>query len=240
MNSSVYYNKGKKREKNEDDYLLAIKDDIKIIAVADGMGGHKAGEVASRIVIENVKNYDFEKNKENIANEINEVINNASKKLIEMGNNNKEYNNMGTTLSVGLIFKNKLFIGHVGDSRIYLFRNNKLNLLTTDHSLVNKLLEDKKINAEQAFKHPQKHILIQALGLNKELQIENREIELMSEDLLLFCSDGLTDMVKDEEIECFLDNNYGVESIEKLSQKLGKKALANGGNDNITLIVVKL
>lgn len=241
MNSSIYYNKGKTREKNEDDYLLSTDNDLKIIAVADGMGGHKAGEVASRIVIESIEDYNFSENAENLFDEINNVINQASKRLIEMGSNNKEFHNMGTTLSLGIIYDNLLYIGHVGDSRIYLFRNNKLNLLTTDHSLVNKLLKGKKIDKEQAFKHPQKHILTQALGLNKELKIENKEIEVKPGDLLLFCSDGLSDMVKDEEIKRILAaSNDMNKDIDRLSRTLGEKALTNGGNDNITLLLIKL
>ena len=241
MNSSIYYNKGKTREKNEDDYLLAIDDEQKLIAVADGMGGHKAGEVASNLVINYIEKYNYNIDG-NIFNDINNAINEASKELIKMGKENKKYYNMGTTLSMGIIHNNKLFIGHVGDSRIYMFRNNKLKLLTKDHSLVNKLLEDNKIDAEQAFNHPQKHILTQALGLNQELKIENKEVELSSGDLLLFCSDGLTDMVKDEEIKRVMQDKYNKvkNNINEVSECLGQKALDNGGNDNITLIMVKL
>ncbi len=238
MNSSIFYNKGNMREKNEDNYLVDINETRAVIVVADGMGGHRAGEVASETVIEHIKSKNFSE-ESNIFNKINKTINEASKKLIKMGESNIRYYQMGTTLSLGLIINNYLYIGHVGDSRIYLFRDNILDLLTKDHSLVNKLLEKNDIKEEEAFNHPQKHILTQALGLDLNLKIFNKEVNLRPDDILLFCTDGLTDMIRNKDIEKIIQK-YKDENVDKLCQKLGEIALNNGGHDNITIILVKL
>lgn len=234
MDFSVYTNKGKSRENNEDSYLLEFDEEsISLIAVADGMGGHRAGEIASEIIVDYIKEFEFDFKNE-IVTEIKRLINEANQEVIKASSNNIKFKDMGTTLSLGVIKNLNLYIGHIGDSRIYLYRSGELKQLTSDHSLVNKLLAENSIEVEEAFNHPQKHILTQALGIDKELEIETRCVVLKKDDLLLFCTDGLTDMVRSEEIKKIVQSNY--DDIEKLSVCLGNKALDNGGNDNITLI----
>ncbi len=234
MNFSAYTNRGNSRDNNEDSYLLEKKNGfISLIAVADGMGGHRAGEIASQIVVEYIKKFEFNFDSK-LLTEIKRLINEANNKIIESGSRDIELKNMGTTLSLGIIEKLNLYIGHVGDSRIYLYRDGELKQLTSDHSLVNELLVENKIEPDEAFNHPQKHILTQALGVDEDLRIETRCVTLTEGDHLLFCTDGLTDMVRASEIKKIIKSNYG--NVEKLSKSLGNKALNNGGNDNITLI----
>lgn len=231
MYYSVYTNRGKKRTYNEDSYLV-IEKPQPVIAVADGMGGHRAGEVASKIAIDTVNDYLFNYEKD-LLEQVDDLFMLANDTIMSSGIINKDYHGMGTTLSMGIIYQNRLYFGHIGDSRIYTFRNNRLKQLTTDHSLVNELLQNKQITCKEAFNHPQKHIITQALGTDTALDVNKGMIDLMIGDLLLFCTDGLTDMIKFKSIEAMFKENS---NLDLLSNKLGEKALENGGNDNITLI----
>lgn len=232
MKFESFTTKGNVRKNNEDNFLLKLKS-FPLIVVADGMGGHKAGDVASQVAVDLIKNYEFEFEKE-ILDEIEGLFNMVNKEIITIGSKNPEYKGMGTTLSLALIYNNKLYIGHIGDSRIYIYRNSKLEKITTDDSLVNELIEKGKISKGEAFNHPQKHILTQALGTDYKINIEKKIVELKDNDILLFCTDGLTDMIREEKIEEIIANNFS--DINILARKLGKKALENGGSDNITLI----
>ncbi|MGM0410464.1 MAG: Stp1/IreP family PP2C-type Ser/Thr phosphatase [Bacillota bacterium] len=232
MKFESFTTKGNVRKNNEDNFLLKLKP-FPLIVVADGMGGHKAGDVASQVAVDLIKNYEFEFEKE-ILDEIEDLFNMVNKEIITIGSKNPEYKGMGTTLSLALIYNNKLYIGHIGDSRIYIYRNSKLEKITTDDSLVNELIEKGKISKGEAFNHPQKHILTQALGTDYKINIEKKIVELKDNDILLFCTDGLTDMIREEKIEEIIANNFS--DINILAKKLGKKALENGGSDNITLI----
>ncbi|MFW6036162.1 MAG: protein phosphatase 2C domain-containing protein, partial [Halothermotrichaceae bacterium] len=163
MEFSIYSNIGKVRDDNEDSYIVK-KEPYPLIAVADGMGGHNAGEVASKLAVDSLKNTSFLLNKDsrNILDQMETAIKKTNLSIINKGNQDIEYKNMGTTLSIGIIYDGHLYIGHVGDSRVYLYRNNKCQQLTRDDSLVNKLIEDKQITSKEAFNHPQKHIITQA------------------------------------------------------------------------------
>lgn len=231
---AVYSNKGKIRLDNEDSYLIK-KNPHTIIAVADGMGGHQAGEIASQLAVNSLANYKFKF--DDISNEIISFITEINNKILNQGKKELEYEGMGTTLSMGIIYNKKLYIGHVGDSRIYLFRDNQLKQLTTDHSLVNELLKNNQITCQEAFNHPQKNIITQALGTSVDLMIESKEIDLIQGDKLIFSTDGLHDMLRFNEIEGFINAN---EDINKLSSLLGEEAMNKGGNDNITLIIVEI
>ncbi|MGM0436827.1 MAG: Stp1/IreP family PP2C-type Ser/Thr phosphatase [Bacillota bacterium] len=231
MEFKSFSSKGNVRKNNEDNYLLR-KAPFPVIVVADGMGGHRAGDVASQMAVDLIKNYKFNFEK-NILDEIKDLVNMVNNKIIDKGEENPEYKGMGTTLSLALIHDKNVYIGHIGDSRIYLFRENKLKKITTDDSLVNELIENGRLNPNEAFDHPQKHILTQALGIDEEINIETNKIELQDDDLLLFCTDGLTDMIREGKIEEIISNHT---DLNTLTQKLGKKALENGGSDNITLI----
>lgn len=224
---------GNVRTENEDSYLIK-KNPYPLFAVADGMGGHQAGEIASQLAVKYLDSTEF--NYQDIIESIKFAIKEANKEIYDRGKSDPAYEGMGTTLSMGIIYDNKLSIGHVGDSRIYLFRDNELKQLTTDHSLVNELIKKKQITCQEAFNHPQKNIITQALGTSSNLKIEVKEVELFNNDILLFSTDGLHDMLRFDEIKDILtlDND-----INKLSSIMSKKALAKGGNDNITFIIIK-
>lgn len=230
----VYTNKGNIRIDNEDSYLVKEKP-YPLFAVADGMGGHQAGEIASQMAVKCLDSTDFDY--QDILSNIKMAINKANLEIYKKGKSGIMYKEMGTTLSMGILFNMELFIGHVGDSRIYIFRNKELKQLTRDHSLVNELLENKQITCQEAFDHPQKNIITQALGTSSELKIETKKIKVYNNDILLFSTDGLHDMLRYNEIkDLFFSNN----NIENISSLLGKRALELGGKDNITFIIVKI
>ncbi|MFW6381669.1 MAG: Stp1/IreP family PP2C-type Ser/Thr phosphatase [Bacillota bacterium] len=239
MKVSVYSNTGKKRQDNQDNYYVD-SDSIpcRTLAVADGMGGHRAGDVASRIAVEYIENNpvkpeDLSDTSEMVF-QIKSLINKANQQIIDSSRNNVEYEDMGTTLSLGVVCNQYFHFGHVGDSRIYLFRDNTLHQLTTDHSLVNQLVSENRIKPEEAFNHPQKNILTQALGVDRKLEIDTGSLMLKPGDHLLFCTDGLTDMIRFTEIEQVFEEYQG--QIDRITEILGKRAMDYGGEDNITLI----
>lgn len=224
---------GKMRNKNEDNFTIRKKP-YPILAVADGMGGHKAGDVASKIVIDVVNDYDFSSEKLNVETMEN-MVKKANETVLQKGEENPNYRGMGTTLSAGAFLKDELFYGHVGDSRIYLHRDNNLTKISRDDSLVAKMVEEGKISEQEAFQHPRSNVLTQAIGLEENLEIETGVIKLIPEDLLLFCTDGLTDMIPESEIEATI-SGCAKENVEKICDLLLETALAAGGSDNITIV----
>ena len=233
MTFSVYTNKGTKRKTNEDSYLIKEGECSVVITVADGMGGHRAGDIASKLAVEYIDEYNFDFSGD-LKEDLKEAIIGANDYIIKQGEKNEEYRGMGTTLSIGVIYKNMLYIGHIGDSRIYLYHNRELQQLTSDHSLVNSLLEKGRISKNEAEDHPRKHILTQALGIEEDLEIEINDLPLTQGDHLLFCTDGLTDMLNFEEIREIMEENQG--EVDLISRLLGERAMESGGNDNITLV----
>ncbi|MFW5981914.1 MAG: Stp1/IreP family PP2C-type Ser/Thr phosphatase [Halanaerobiaceae bacterium] len=235
MEFSVYSNKGKVRTDNEDSYLVK-NDDYPLFAVADGMGGHQAGEVASKMAVDVLENYQINYDNDLLA-ELKTAFNKANNQIFNKGKENPNFAGMGTTLTAAIIANNFLNIAHIGDSRLYLLRDNELEQITTDHSLVNELLKQKQISCQEAFNHPQKNIITQALGVVNELEIETKKIELLIGDRLLFSTDGLHDMLRFDEIKELLSRD---KSLQSLSLSMGDQAMNKGGNDNITLIIVDI
>jgi len=233
MSFHVFTNIGNKRQNNEDSFLkLELKNGHYILAVADGMGGHNAGEVASSIAIESIKNYSFNFN-DNIMKQIEYVINNANKDIFAYSKEDVELKEMGTTLTLTIIKDDTLYFGHVGDSRIYLY-DEMLKQVTTDHSLVNNLIKNKSIDPDEAFNHPQKNIITQALGIDKDLEIQSDKLDIKSNNIVMLCTDGLTDMIRFKNIEKVFQN---YDNVKDMIEALGEKALQNGGQDNITIIM---
>ncbi|MFO7823573.1 MAG: Stp1/IreP family PP2C-type Ser/Thr phosphatase [Cyclobacterium sp.] len=238
MSFQVFSNIGNNREKNEDSYLIKpIKGEIHILAVADGMGGHQAGEIASRIATESIKNYSFDfKDQKDIKGQINSAVIEANHNIIDYSKKHEDCQDMGTTLTMCLIVDQVMYYGHVGDSRVYIF-NEKLQQITKDHSLVNDLVDNNSIKPEQVFNHPDRNIITQALGIDRNLKVQINQISVSKKDTIMLCTDGLSDMIRFDEIEKILKENN---DIEVILQKLGAAALQNGGNDNITIIMGKI
>ena len=233
---------GKVREMNQDSYYISQSlDDVQIYMLADGMGGYKGGEIASNLAIQSAKNYilnnfkDIPKDRESIIQLLASSIEYANMVVFEKSKENKELQNMGTTIEIVLIYGNKAFIGHVGDSRIYRIRKSFIRKLTQDHSYVQKLVKDGTITQEEAKHHPQKNMLMKALGCNAFVEPDILVRGFLKDDIYIMCSDGLSNLVEQEEM-------YDVvikENIEQAPKEFVELANKRGGYDNITVAVIK-
>ena len=233
---------GKAREMNQDSFYMAPNDsDLKLYILADGMGGYQGGEVASKLAVQAARNY-IESNFEGIPKERDEILNliksaveYANMVVYERAKEDKELESMGTTLEICLIYNNKAYIGHVGDSRIYRLRGIFIRKLTTDHSYVEKLIKDGTITKEEAANHPKKNMLTKALGCSVFVEPDVAVRGFIKDDIILICSDGLTNMVDEDKIYDIIK-----EDIENATSRLIDKANENGGIDNITAIIIKM
>ena len=232
---------GKVRELNEDSFYISDSlDEIQLYILADGMGGYKGGEVASKLAIQSAKNYiesnfkQIEKDKDSIIQLVGSSVEYANMIVYEKSKENNELNGMGTTLDVCLIYNNRVFIGHVGDSRVYRIRKEFMRKLTQDHSYVQKLVKDGTITKEEAVHHPQKNMLMKALGCNAFVEPDVMVKGFLKDDILIMNSDGLTNLVSQEEIF-----KEAKKDIEQAPKELVNLANEKGGYDNITVIVIK-
>ena len=231
---------GKAREKNQDYYYVSEEnDEPKIYILADGMGGYKGGEVASKLATDSVKKYiqsNFDsmiKDKESILKLIASAVEYANMVVYEKSKETQELEGMGTTLEVCLIYNNKAYIGHVGDSRVYRIRNEVIRKLTKDHSYVQQLIEDKKITREEAKTHPKKNKITRALGCTPYVEPDLRARNFEKGDIFILCSDGLTNMVDEKQIYEIIK-----EDIQMAAERLVDEANQAGGYDNITVIII--
>lgn len=232
---------GKARQMNQDFYYISQKnEDMCLCILADGMGGYNGGEIASSLATNSAKEY-IEENFDKIEHTEKEVMNlikyameYANKAVLEKSKENEELEQMGTTLEICIIYNGKAYIGHIGDSRIYRIRKNIIRRITTDHSYVEKLVKDGTITREEAFYHPKKNMLMKALGCNEAIEPDIMVKEFLEKDIILMCSDGLTNMLTEEAIY-----NIVQEEPKTACEKLVKKANENGGYDNISVILIK-
>ena len=231
---------GKAREMNQDYYSIPSSErDLQLYILADGMGGYNGGEIASRLAAETTKNYiqnnfkKIEHDKEAILKLVKDAMEYANMVVYEESKKDENLQGMGTTLDVCFIYNSKIYIGHVGDSRIYLIKKDIARKITKDHSYVQQLVEDKKITREEAEHHPKKNMLLKALGCTSYVEPDIRARNLEKDDILLMCSDGLTNMVEESKI-------YEVvrENKEKAPEILVNLANNAGGYDNITVITI--
>ena len=220
---------------NEDSFACISPD---FYVVADGMGGHLAGEIASQLAVETIKKIILhnETDSTDFTQLLKHAINTANKEILAKATINDSYNGMGTTVTSVLIKNETVFWGHIGDSRLYLIRNKTLTQLTNDHSLVWELLEQGSINKEEAQNHPQKNVLTRAVGIEETINIETGSLKLFPDDMLLLCTDGLTNMVSTEQLmEAILNE----QNLKLVLDSLFETALKAGGTDNITAILVR-
>lgn len=237
-------NIGMVRQINQDAYYISEEDDnYKLCILADGMGGYTGGEIASRLacisaaeyIKENFKhNNDVTYTKEQIMQLIQEAMQKSNEIVFEKSKEEKELEQMGTTLEICLIYNNRAYIGHIGDSRIYRIRQGIMRKITTDHSYVQKLVKDGTITKEEAIHHPKKNMLMKALGCEEKIEPDIMVKGINPNDIILVCSDGLTNMIAEQEIY-----NIIVENIEEAPQNLIIKANELGGYDNITVIIIE-
>ena len=230
---------GRVRKVNQDYIFCSMRPVGKLpnlFIVADGMGGHKAGDLASRYtvetLIENIKN----SHSDNPITIINDAIVNANTRLLEKAEESEDYTGMGTTLVVCTIIGESMYVANVGDSRLYLY-DEKLSQITRDHSLVEEMVALGKLNRDEARKHKRKNVITRAIGGGKEVMADSFESELTAVNRIVMCADGLSNMVDDGEIEQVLSSDL---SIEDKTRKLIDRANENGGMDNIAVVIVEL
>ena len=233
---------GKVREINEDSFYITEDpfNNVQLFLLADGMGGCNAGEIASKLAITSAKKYiennfaDTPKDRDSLIQLVGSSLEYANMVVYEKALSNQEYSGMGTTLEICLIYNNRAYIGHIGDSRIYRIRKEFMRKLTQDHSYVQKLLQEGTITKEEAEHHPKKNMLMKALGCNAFVEPDVMVKGFLKEDILIINSDGLTNLVPQEEIF-----KQAKKDIEQAPKELVKIANENGGYDNITVIIVK-
>lgn len=232
---------GRIRQVNEDSALTGkINAQLSFAIVADGMGGHQAGDVASQIAVsafqrilaqhEEITNWSAEDGKRLMRI----AIRQANDEIFQLAKHMEQYHNMGTTIVASLIWDHMMIIGHVGDSRAYRINEQGIEQLTADHSLVNALVQSGQLTAEEAEHHPRKNVLTRAIGTDDDVEVDVRIMEWNKADTLLLCSDGLSNRVSESQLQQIVMNQQPLEiSADQLI------ALANeaGGEDNITLVL---
>jgi len=237
MKWSYITDTGLVRALNEDS--LCLSPETGFFAVADGMGGHRAGEVASKMALQFIqRELDQRLSRgERPEEALVDSIKGANTSIYEKSVQNPDWAGMGTTITACLKLENEVLVGHVGDSRAYLLRGNGITRLTEDHSLVQEMVKNGGITEEQAFVHPQRNVLTRALGTGPLLEVDLYRVEVNPADLLLLCTDGLTGYLRQDEL---FDIAGNAPDLDTAVDRLLKKAIQSGGADNITIILVEL
>ena len=232
LDSAGFTDPGRKRRRNEDSFVI----EPPLFAVADGMGGAQAGEVASRLAAAAFREFhgaDELEPEERLA----AIIQEANRRIYERAADDAQVSGMGTTITAALIGCDALIIGHVGDSRAYRLRNGRFEQLTEDHSLVADLVRSGRLTPEEADTHPQRSVITRALGTDPEVDVDTFAVAVETGDLFLLCSDGLTTMVGDEDIRDLLAR---ARDLEQAGKGLVKAANRAGGEDNVTVVLFQL
>jgi PPM family protein phosphatase len=223
---------GRRRRHNEDAYVC----EPPLFAVADGMGGAQAGELASSLAAAALR----DETSELAGGEgrVDDLIQEANRRVYQRQSQDASASGMGTTMTVALVEDGRVAIGHVGDSRAYLIRDRKLEQLTEDHSLVAELVRSGKLSPEEAEGHPQRSVITRALGTDPDVDVDTFSVETRPGDLFLLCSDGLTSMVDDETILREVERNRS--DLAKAAKALVRAANKGGGEDNITVVFFEI
>lgn len=237
---------GKVRSINQDSFHLL--EDNNIYIVADGMGGHAAGDQASRIAVKTITEilsaYDFatealEGEEPDASMSVEELIRyalqEANEQILLASLSNQHLQGMGTTAIVGVEYRGSLYVGHIGDSRTYLIREQQLSQITEDHSVVQQLVKAGAISEEEAQVHPYKNVITRCLGMQANVEPDTLELVLQAGDRILMCSDGLSNMVSDQTMQDYV-NQYA--DPKEACEKLVALANENGGTDNITVVLL--
>jgi PPM family protein phosphatase len=223
---------GRVRRRNEDSFVL----DPPLFAVADGMGGAQAGEVASRLAAAAFREY-HDADRLEPAERVKAIIQEANRRIYERARTDSEASGMGTTVTAAILTNGRVSIGHVGDSRAYRIRNGELEQLTEDHSLVADLMRSGRLTPEEADAHPQRSVITRALGTDAEVDVDTVTVDIEPGDLFLLCSDGLTTMVPEEDI---LRMAQEADNLDEAARTLVRAANSGGGEDNITVVLFKV
>ena len=240
---------GRKRKGNEDS--LFVNPEQHLFVVADGMGGHAAGEIASKVAVDSINEFveltsgdeeitwpfGLDENISYDGNRLKTAIRYANRKVLEATKEKSEYEGMATTVAAVLVDGDAANLGHVGDSRVYLMRDGEITQLTSDHSWVNEQIQSGVISPDQARTHPLRNVVTRALGGKPDLQVDMQQHKAKAGDILILCSDGLTTMIPDEDIARVVRESGG--DVEKAAQALVASANAKGGEDNITVLLIR-
>lgn len=229
---------GRKRQINQD-YVFTSPQKVgrlpNLFVVADGMGGHNAGDFASKYTVEAVVDFILDSEEQNPKDILESAIVKANEALNKKAKESIELEGMGTTLVVATVIEDILLVANVGDSRLYLI-NDQITQITADHSLVAEMVRLGEIDQNIAKVHPDKNIITRAIGVGPKVKIDLFEEKLKKGDFILMCSDGLTNMIEDEDIKIIIQNQI---DIEKKGNELIRVANANGGQDNIAVIIIE-
>lgn len=230
---------GRVREVNQD-YVFCSMEPVgglpNLFVVADGMGGHKAGDLASRYTVEVLLESIRQARTDNPITIISDAIKEANRRLLKKAEESEDYSGMGTTLVVCTIIGESMYVANVGDSRLYLY-DGRLSQITRDHSLVEEMVSIGKLERSEARNHEKKNVITRAIGGAKEVLADFFEAELTAGNRILLCSDGLTNMVEDQELERLLGSDR---AIREKAEGLIREANSNGGKDNIAIIIIEL
>lgn len=241
-------NVGMKRNHNEDNF--SIIEESGLYVVADGMGGHASGEVASKMAVDSLREffeatasdpertwpYRMDRAKGYEENRLITGIKLANLRIFETGQRDAKQRNMGTTLVALFAVEDGVYVAHVGDSRIYRVRDGKIELLTEDHSLLNDYIKMKRLTPEEIANFPHKNVIVRALGMKDTVKVDTRFEKPLENDIYLLCSDGLSGPVTDEQI---LEVTTSAPDIKTAASKLIERANENGGPDNITVVLAR-
>ena len=241
---------GMKRNHNEDSFLMLPEENL--FVVADGMGGHASGEVASKIAVTEVTEFfkmtardqdctwpfKMDKSRNYDENRLSTAVKLANSRIFETSQNESKYRGMGTTIVTTHFVNGAAYVGHVGDSRVYRFvhADQKLQPITEDHSLLNDYIRAKKLTPEEIENFPHKNVIVRALGMKDTVLVDVSKVEPKENDIFLLCSDGLSGMISDEKMTEIILRQP---DLDKCAQQMIDAANAAGGNDNVTCVLAK-
>jgi len=228
------------RKNNEDFHAVLTVGQDAVFAIADGMGGHAVGELASRTAVQYVlsslpRELETATSKKSLEDVLHLMVEKANVQVYLESLNNKEYKGMGTTLTIAVLRDWRLYLSHIGDCRVYLLHGSALNRLTVDHTLVQELVDSGSITEEEALSHPKRHVLLKSLGVNEYMSPDTYSFDISEGDLILMCTDGLYGYIEEEEIRSILRHHKDLGACAK---QLIDAANCAGGKDNVTVILI--
>lgn len=239
MKASYKTDIGNKRSMNQD-YVYCNDQPVgnfhNLYIVADGMGGHKAGDHASKLCVNSMVDSIYASTHKTPVTIFEEAVNTANSLVYQKAKENIEYEGMGTTMVACTLQGDTLYVANIGDSRLYLI-DDSIRQITSDHSLVEEMVKNGNITESEARIHPRKNIITRALGIDENVKADYFEVKVKESDMILMCSDGLSNMIEDDDMEYIIRHSS---SIQNAVDNLVDKANENGGNDNITVILAEV